>query len=198
MAETGSVHPVDILIGRTVISRATANRLGQVQDLIIDPVAGGLAGIAVKMADDGLRYVELIEIYSIGPDAIMVNNDRSAIPPQNSTLKVSPLAMNKLVGAEVITEGGKILGQVANIFIYLAEEPLLMYEVRSSLLDKLLGNALFFAASEGRAFSGDDTRLVVADDTAEKAHNSLDALANHLFGPPQQNDPVVIVRSRSH
>jgi uncharacterized protein YrrD len=196
MTLSGSINSIDTLIGRKVVSRATANKLGQVHDLIINPVAGRLAGLSVKLEDEGVPLVACDEIYSFGPDAVMINNDRSALPPENSPLKDLPFAMNKLVGAEVITEDGKILGQVANVFIHLSEEPLLIYEVRSSLFDKLLGRALFFPASFGRAFSAHDARLVVVNDSADKADNSLEALAARLFGPPKEEDPIVVVRSR--
>jgi hypothetical protein len=128
----------------------------------------------------------------------MLNNDRSPIPPESSPVKELPLALNKLVGVEVITEGGKVLGQVANIFMHLSEEPVLIYEARSSILDKLLGRALFFPASFGRAFSASDARLVVVEDTIEKGKGTLDALANRLFGPPKEDDPVVVIRSRGY
>lgn len=198
MAETAKVNPVDTFIGRAVLSRSSANKLGQLHDLIVNPVGGALAGIAVRMADGSLQYVESSEIYSIGPDAVMVNNDRSPIQPESSTVKDLPLALNKLAGVEVITEGGKTLGHIANVFIYLAEEPVLLYEARSSLLDKLLGHALFFPASQGCAFSSADTRLVVMNDTVEKADNSLVALSTRLFGPPKEDDPVVVIRSRGY
>ncbi|MCA1557501.1 MAG: PRC-barrel domain-containing protein [Acidobacteria bacterium] len=198
MASIGNISSIDTLIGRAVLSRASANKLGQVHDLIIEPVNGSLAGVAVNMADGKLHYAEASEIYSIGPDAIMVNSDRSAIPSEGSPVKGSPLAMNKLVGVEVMTEGGKVLGQVANIFMHLAEEPVLIYEVRSSILDKLLGRSLFFPASQGHAYSAADTRLVVKDDTEEKADSTLDVLANRMFGPPKEDNPVVVIRSRGY
>jgi hypothetical protein len=98
-----------------------------------------------------------------------------------------------------LTEGGKLLGQIAHIYIHLApEESLLFYEVRSSLLDKLLGHTLYFPASWGRALSQDGKRLVVSDDTSEKSDHTLHALETRLFGPPPDPDPVVTVRSRSH
>jgi uncharacterized protein YrrD len=198
MTATYNIQSVDTLVGRAVLARATANKLGQLHDLIIEPVRGDLAGISVRMADGSLRSVEYGEVYSFGPDAVMVNSDESALPQQNSPLKALPLAMNKLLGAEVITEGGKILGQVATVFVRLAEKPVLIYEIRSSLLDKLLGHTLFVPSSLGCAFSDDGARLVVANDTAEKAENSLDALAARLFGPLQGEDPVVIIRSRGY
>jgi uncharacterized protein YrrD len=198
MAQTLNVHSADTFIGRTVLSRATASKLGQVHDLIIEPVKGALAGVAVNMIDGSLHYAEASEIYSIGPDAVMVNSDRSAIPPEGSPVKDLPLAMNRLAGVEVITEGGRVLGQVANIFMNLAEEPVIIYEVRSSILDKLLGRSLFFPASQGHSFSANEGRLVVAEDTTEKADGTLDALANRLFGPPREDDPIVVIRSRGY
>jgi uncharacterized protein YrrD len=198
MASTASVNSIDSLIGKAVVARATANKLGQIHDLIVDPVKGELAGLSVKMADESLRLVDGREIYSFGPDAVMINSDESAVPTEQSPLKTSPLAKNNLIGTNVITEGGKHLGQIANLGIHLAETSLFIYEVRSSLLDKLLGHTLFFPASWGIALSEDGTRLVVSNDAAEKADNTLDALAVRLFGTAEEQGPVIVVRSHGH
>jgi hypothetical protein len=99
---------------------------------------------------------------------------------------------------KVITEGGKLLGQVAHVYIHLAETSLFVYEVRSSLLDKLLGHTFYFPASQGCKLSEDATYLVVSNDAAEKADHSLNALATRFFGPPNDEGPVVVVHSRSY
>lgn len=198
MTSNSNVHSIDILIGRTVLSRATANKLGQIRDLIIDPAKGELVGLVVQMPDESLRCVDYHEVYSFGPDAVMINSDESAILAQDSPLKALPLAKHNLIGVNVVTESGRLLGQVANVYIHLAETLVLIYEVRSSILDKLLGHALYFPASQGRAISVDFSRIVVMDDTAEKADHNLEALEARLFGPPKQEDPVVTVRSRGY
>lgn len=198
MTSAANVHSIDILIGKTVVARATANNVGQIHDFIVDPAKGELIGLAVKMADESLRLIDGREIYSFGPDAVMVNGDESAVPVQDSPLKKLPLAKGNLTGAKVITEGGKELGQIANIYIHLAETSVFLYEVRSSLLDKLLGQSLFFPASWGVALSEDATRLVVSNDADGKADNALAPLASRLFGPPDEQGPTVVVRSRSH
>lgn len=197
MAAAGNVHSIDFLIGRSVLSRATANMLGQTHDVLIDPARGELAGLCVRMPDATLRLVDYGEIYSFGPDAVMINGDESAVPVEVSPLRVLPLAKSNLTGINVVTEGGRLLGQIANVFIHLGETVLLIYEVRSSLLDKLLGHALFFQASQARAISADFARIVVADDTPEKSDHSLAALAARLFGPHRE-DPVVVIRTRGH
>jgi uncharacterized protein YrrD len=198
MTSAGNVHSVDFFIGRPVVSRATANLLGQTHDLLIDVARGALAGLCARLADATLRLIDYGEIYSFGPDAVMINGDASAVPVEVSPLRVLPLAKSNLVGASVVTEGGRLLGQVANIYLHLAESLLLVYEVRASLLDKLLGHALFFPATQARAISADFARIVVTDDTPEKADHSLAALTARLFGPPPREDPVVVVRTRGH
>jgi uncharacterized protein YrrD len=198
MTSNGNINSIDILIGRTVLSRSTANKIGQIHDLIVDPVKGELAGLSIRLPDESLRLIDNREIYSFGPDAVMINSDESAILVQDSPLKASPLAKSNLIGVKVITEGGKLLGQVTQVYVHLAETSLFVYEVRSSLLDKLLGHTLYFPASWGCALSVDATRLVVSNDAAEKADHTLDALVARLFGPPKEEGPVVVVRSRGY
>lgn len=199
MTATSQIHSIDMLIGRIVLARETANKLGKIDDLIVEPLKGELRGLGIRMPDQSLCLIDAQEIYSFGEDAVMVNSDSAAIPVQVSPLKAAPLARSDLMKANVVTESGKLLGQIANIFIHLApEKSPLFYEVRSSLLDKLLGHSLFFPAAWGRALSQDGSRLVVLDDTSEKADHTLHALETRLFGPPPEPDPVVTVRSRSH
>jgi uncharacterized protein YrrD len=198
MTSTGNVNSIDFLIGRTILSRSTANKIGQIHDLIVDPVKGELAGLSVQLPDESSRLVDCREIYSFGPDAVMIKSDESAVPVPDSPLQASPLAKHNLIGVKVITEGGKLLGQVTHVYIHLAETSFFVYEVRSSLLDKLLGHTLYFPASWGCALSEDATRLVVSNDAAEKADHSLDALAARLFEPPREEGPVVVVRSRGY
>jgi uncharacterized protein YrrD len=197
MASTGNIHSIDFIIGRAVLARATANKLGQVHDLIISPSKGDLVGLSLRLPDESLRLVDYRDICSFGQDAVMINSDESAVLVQDSPLKALPLAKNNLIGVNVVTESGKLLGKIANVYMHLAETLLLIYEVRSSIIDKLLGHALFFPASQGLAVSGDFARIVVAEDTSEKADNSLAALEARLFGPPRE-DPVVTVRSRGY
>src|SRR5215212_3658177 len=108
MALVDGIHTVETLIGRTVLSRATANKLGQTHDLLVDPVKGELAGLSIRMADGSLRLVAYQEIYSFGQDAVMINSDEVAVPVQDSPLKILPLAKNNLIGANVVTGDGKL------------------------------------------------------------------------------------------
>jgi len=198
MASIGNINLVDTFIGRTVLARSTANKIGKLHDLIIDVVKGALAGISVQLPDETLRLVEAQDICGFGPDALMIAADESAVTVQDSTLKTLPLAKHNLIGSNVVTESGKLLGQVAHVYLRLSDTVMLIYEVRSSIFDKLLGHALFFPASQGRAISADYARIVVAEETEVNADHNLEALETRLFAPPRQEDPVVVVRSRGY
>src|SRR5436305_14412173 len=147
MAYTDKINSIEILIGKTVLSRSTANKIGQLHDRIIDVAKGNPAGISVRLPDGSLRLVESRDICGFGPDALMIQRDESAVTVEDSPLKTLQLAKNNLTGANVVTESGRLLGQVANDYIRLSEAVLLIYELRSSILDQILGHALFFMAS---------------------------------------------------
>jgi hypothetical protein len=126
----------------------------------------------------------------------MVARDEALISPDQSALKSLPLAKANLIGVKVITEGGEVLGEIANVFVLVGEPSFFIYEVRSSILDRLLGHSLYFPASFGCALSEDATRLVVSNET-EKADRKLEAAANHFFGSSEPGGPQIIVRSRT-
>jgi uncharacterized protein YrrD len=194
MAESDNIHAMGALIGVAVLSRSTGNTLGQIDDLIVDPTQGMLLGLIVRTQDTARHVLEYLDISSFGPDAVMADNDDSVKPLEGNQLAYQPLAKQNLRGAKVVTEGGKLLGLVANLFVHLAPPPLVIYEIRESLIDKLLGRELFIPASFGLALSDNAERIIVPDETALNPAHTLEALANNLFAT--QASPGVTVSSR--
>jgi hypothetical protein len=113
----------------------------------------------------------------------MANDDASVKPVEEGFLATQSRAKKQLIGVDIITEGGKLMGQVANVFVHLNPPPLVIYEVRETILDKLLGRAVYIPASAGRALSDNAERIVVPDDVTTYSADSLEALANRLFSP---------------
>ncbi len=191
MATVDNLRSIDALIGMNILSRATGNKLGNVYDLIVDPVKGVLLGLAARGTDEQLRVVDGREIYSFGPDAVMVNTDDSLLSLEDTHLTGVPLAKKNVHGARIVTESGTLLGQVANIYLYTSPPHLLFYEVRESLLDKLLGRALFIPASAGQAISDNAERIVVPEDTARTGADSLETLARGHLTPMLEDETVI-------
>ena len=191
MDEVRDVLPFSALIGMPVLSRMTGNKLGGVQDLIIDRVNGVLCGVLIAADNADPIVVPYESIYSFGPDAIMADSD-NAIGAADGLPGDLPRAREHLVGTKVITEGGTLIGQIANVFVTLQPPPLVVYEIRESILDKLFRREIFVLASAGNALSDDAERLVVPDGTAETAASSISELINQAlvvrtFSP---TDPV--------
>ena len=55
-----NVENIQELIGREVISLETANKLGRVADLLVDTLAGQLAGFAVRRPDDTIALASVL------------------------------------------------------------------------------------------------------------------------------------------
>jgi uncharacterized protein YrrD len=195
-----NVQNIDKLIGRQVVSLETANMMGHVADLLADPLSGQLGGLSVQRLDESYALVSMIDLHDIGPDAIIVERDESLVSTDASPLKTVPKAKDNLIGVKVITEHGQLLGNISNLYLCFERKPAFIYEVRSSLLDKLLGRAFYFAASLGCAFSDDRTALVVTGGL-EDMHHRLETAAERLLGPYQtdfKQPSGIHIEVRSH
>ena len=194
MATNGSkgVHTVDSLVGKTLLSRSSGNKIGEIGDLIVEPIEGQLLGLAVTPHEGESGVVDSRKIHSFGKDAVMINDDHSVNALQDSSLSKYPRAKKNLIGAKIITEGGKLLGEIANVILLTGPSPAsIIYEVRESLLDKLLRRAVFIPASYGLAVSDNTERFIVPDDVMEYATDNIDEMMSHFDQPSIEGKTVV-------
>ena len=191
MAVVDNMQTADALIGMPVLSRVTGNKLGDVHDLILDPARGELLGLWVRSPNGALDVMDYREVYSFGRDAVMAVGDDSVIPSAETPLAEAPCVRRDVAGARVVTEGGTLLGQVANVYVHLTPPPLVAYEIRESLLDRLLGRGLFIPAALGRALSHDSQRIIVPEDAPRTAAASLEELAGGPLAALIEEETVV-------
>jgi len=168
MSDLRDVTPINSLKGKTLISLATGNKLGRVENVFIDPVNGVLHSLTVAGGAGPAGWIAYDRIYSFGRDAIMAESEEAVTPP-DSALIGGGRNSNELFGTKVIAESGQVLGDISNIFVTLAPRPFVIYEVRESLLDKLLGRGFYIPASAGHALSEDGERLLVPDAAIQNA-----------------------------
>jgi uncharacterized protein YrrD len=178
MEEVRDVLPVGALVGMTVLSRATGNKLGEVRDLFIDPANGVMQGLELAIADGSTGRLPYDEIYSFGRDAIMARSDSSIMTPETAWPAPSLNVSEHLIGTKIFSESGQSSGNIANVFVTLQPPPFVIYEIRDSILDKLLGREFFILASSRHALSNDSERLVVPDDILESASSDMSDLIN--------------------
>ena len=70
MNEANNVAPIESLVGRTVLSLSSGNKLGSISGVNIDPVNGLLLGLELKMKDGIAAELAYAKIYSFGRDAV--------------------------------------------------------------------------------------------------------------------------------
>ena len=180
MNEGRDVVPINALVGMPVLSRVSGNKLGEVRDLFVDQINGMLNGLTVTV-EQGTAALPYDEIHSFGRDAVMANADNSLQPVDEAWLSNQPNAKEHLIGTKVITESGRLLGSIANVFVTAQPPPFVVYEIRESMLDKLLGRQTYILPSDGYALSNDKERLVVPDTTAETAASNITTLIDQAL-----------------
>jgi uncharacterized protein YrrD len=154
MSERTDVLPVSGLVGRSVLSLATGNKLGVVSDVFLDALNGEILGFTINAPDGTAKTLSFVSVHSFGHPNV-----------------------RDLIGTKVISETGSLIGQIAGVFVT-GESPAVFYEIRESLLDALLGRRHFIPASAGHALSDDKERLIVPNEAAENAAASIDDLLN--------------------
>ena len=175
MSERTDVLPVSGLVGRSVLSLSSGNMLGTVSDVFIDALNGLLIGFKLTSPNGDASILGFDAVHSIGGDAIMAASDASVTPAGETAFDGRP-NFTDLTGTKIITETGQMLGYIAGIFVTVSPEPLVIYEVRESMLDALLGRHRFIPASAAHALSDDRQRLIVPHEAAEIASLTIEEL----------------------
>lgn len=185
--------PVGTLTGKAILSLESGDKLGRVSDVLLDPVNGLLLGLSVENETESLE-LPYQQIYSIGKDAVMAVSDDS-IRIEAPHDGISSRRARELLGTQVIMESGEILGEIADILVTLKPPPAVLYEVRRSMLDSLLGRTFFIPASIGNVLSADAKRLLVPDITAEIATDEISELIGlsisvRSFAESKDSNPI--------
>src|SRR5215203_4222020 len=174
MSESSDVVPIGTLAGKAILSLESGNKLGRVLDVLVDPVNGLLLGLDLER-EGGILELPYEKIYSLGKDAVMAVSDDSAAAATGDDERRIRRARD-LLGTQVVMESGEILGEIADVFVTLKPPPTVLYEVRRSMLDRMLGRTFFIPASVGNVLSADAKRLLVPDITAEIATDEISSL----------------------
>lgn len=108
------------LHGRSVVDLEAAEKLGAIEDVLLDPEGGRVAGFVVgegrAPGAGGKRWVlPAGAVYALGKDAVTIQGgagretdvgDEGALP-----------RLSKLIGHKMITEGGTVLGAIEDVLL---------------------------------------------------------------------------------
>lgn len=138
------------LDGIAVVSIAGGEKLGKVEDVVLDTSTGRVG--ALKLESGGLLrrehcYVPFAAVASVGSDAVMVP-DATVVQPTFGERPSGYHTLSKLGDVKVVDEAGEFLGTVASAHIDTTSGAVLGYEVsRPGITGALRANPIVDAAA---------------------------------------------------
>jgi uncharacterized protein YrrD len=174
------------LRGMAAVDMQTAERIGEVDEFVIDPSRHRLAAVLVAVSRsllDGTTHVVVpaAAIHSIGPDPLTVRR-----VAQTGVRDAAPQAeqdalpwVSHLVGRKVVSESGVLLGAVADVLLGETNDEIAGYALDTPAVGllRVLGgrkNPPDYVRADPRERVGPDL-LVVPDDAIVRAENAQDA-----------------------
>jgi sporulation protein YlmC with PRC-barrel domain len=175
------------LRGMPVITADGGERLGDVTDAVVHPTHGRLLGVVIRTPEREDRIVPEA-LFTIGVDAIMVQGEiRGERADVRDEIRSGTLASKGLVGTNVVTEDGTLLGRVSEVFVS-ASEPRTALRVVESSIQQFFGGGFYMRGDVPSSYAPDGTRMIVPSDTrehraAESADEALHKRAEEAGSP---------------
>ena len=151
------------LINRAVVDLKKAAKIGEVADLIVDPMRRHVAGFIVQPeGSNAPRWTLAYEsVKNVGPDAVTVSD--GTLPSSGSNLAGLP-TLDHLEHVKVVTNGGTYLGDIRDILFESDSGEINEYELTGSLFERMFGREPRFPAEQVESYSGD--LMIVPNDVA--------------------------------
>lgn len=168
-----------------IISLVSALRMGLVEDVLLDPGCGYVAALRVRPVRGSKQRLVLRQaVRRIGRHAVILNGDEEL--PDESALDNADrmIALDTLIGLEVVSDEGNLLGRVRNAVIDQETLAIEAFDVARAPLGVLsrLGGMLRIEARE--MLSGSKDVIIVPQTVIYEGRDAED-LVPGLPAPPR-------------
>ncbi|MCL4552410.1 MAG: PRC-barrel domain-containing protein [Candidatus Marsarchaeota archaeon] len=170
------------LRGKAVVALDTAHKIGEVDSLYIKPEEQKVVGIRVRSRQYNDRLaIAAPNIHSIGQDAVTITSNSLLQHPTRIPELAHVPALEQIEKARVVTESGKLLGQISDVYIDAENCEITKYELEGSFWENLTQNKHTFVARKGMQFG---TNILVVPDEVEAQLGREPARAEAQQRPP--------------
>lgn len=118
------------LKGRAVVNVEDAKKVGEVENLFLDPASRQV--ISLKVKTGGLFSTALIlpvsRIMNIGPDAVTIRADVAGADQTNDAQ--ASVEVTAILGNKVVTDAGALVGEVHDVLLDPVSAAITGYDVR--------------------------------------------------------------------
>jgi uncharacterized protein YrrD len=161
------------LIGKSIVSHDTGKIIDKVKDLVLDTPSSKVTGFVVN--DGGVftykRVLPFDKIQTIGPDAVVVGSE-SAVTKSDEVAEQAK-TKNVAKGTKVMSEDGRDLGEISDVFFNETSGGLLGYEVTGGV---------FRDAYKGKAYLSAPKEFRIGEDVAFVSNQDADAMESRAGG----------------
>jgi sporulation protein YlmC with PRC-barrel domain len=147
-----------------VVLPETGERVGQISDVIIHPTEGTVLGLILRSIKGVTWAVAVNDFFIFNKNNVVVVLESAFSDQTGVQEKIADgiSACREAIGARIVTEKGKYIGDVCDVWI--AEEPLrVVYQVLESLWQKYFGRGFFISADLPHLWSRNGTRFIVRE-----------------------------------
>lgn len=146
------------LVDKQVINSNSTDKLGKISDLIVEPTLGILSGLTIKSIN-GQDFSFDWQSIVLDEDEVYVQNDfinQANHTGQSGSVKV----FGELAGASIVTEQGKLIGHVRDLFFQL-DDLKIFYKISIPGWRQMLRHEYFLEGNLPYAYSRICNRLIV-------------------------------------
>jgi uncharacterized protein YrrD len=117
------------LKGRAVVSLADARKIGEVEDLMVEPASRRIESLKVRTGRfRAAQFVPAGEVKNVGVDAVIVAANADPAAPGGAS--GSPLVeLTRILGNKVLTDAGTLVGELRDVLLDWATLTITGYEV---------------------------------------------------------------------
>ncbi|MDQ6707802.1 MAG: PRC-barrel domain-containing protein [Acidobacteriota bacterium] len=140
------------LRGRAVVDMDAAEKMGHVEEVLLDPENSRVAGFILAQgqslfgSNTSKTLLSASAVHAIGPDALTVH--QAGDSAQASDLLARMPRMSDVIGRKIVSQSGKMLGVIEDVLVNGENGRIVGYSLSSSTALGKLEN-LFGAAKEG-------------------------------------------------
>lgn len=172
MTEGRVISVAKELKGMSALATDSGERIGEVVDAIIHPIEGRVLGLSLLTNRNERRALAARDLF-IGEHAVMVSVGAHLEDSLTGLLAGGAHALGEIVGTHIVTQDGRVVGRVSEVFIDTLV-PHSYYRVTESALQRLFKGGYFISSDVVKAYSSDHTRMIVPVDIEDRyAFHSL-------------------------
>lgn len=165
------------LAGLAVVSLSGGDRLGRVDDVILDASKAAIVGILVDRGGmfSKPKFLEASHVRGLGTDALTIDAETALTDYDPNTLGASVQAVKPLDGRPVLTEAGSIIGKIADVAVDTDTLQVPYFLISTGLLDNTLHGKPHLPLTAVKTIGADSVIVLNSYDPKSPEAKSADA-----------------------